>query len=172
MGLFDFVKNAGAALLGRDDEKEIEQKARAQAPDATAAAAAREKMRVAKMAAKLQNQLSTHDLKVENLDLVIKGDSVRVGGTVADQATREKVILTLGNNEGIASVDDQLEVTQKEPEATFYTVQRGDSLSKIAKAHYGNAMKYPVIFEANKPMLSDPDKIYPGQVLRIPPIDG
>lgn len=171
MGLFDFVKNAGAALLGRDDEKEIEQKARAEAPNATAAEAAREKMRVAKMGAKLQGQLSAHGLEVENLDLAITGDTVRVGGTVTDQATREKVVLTLGNNEGIAKVDDQLEVTQTEPEATFYTVVRGDTLGKIAKEHYGNAMKYPVIFEANKPMLSDPDKIYPGQVLRIPPLD-
>lgn len=57
-----------------------------------------------------------------------------------------------------------------EPEATLYTVQSGDSLSKIAKVHYGDAMKYPVIFKANQPMLKDPDKIYPGQVLRIPPL--
>ena len=46
--------------------------------------------------------------------------------------------------------------------------QTGDTLSKIAKEMYGDANKYPVIFEANKPMLKDPDKIYPGQVLRIP----
>ena len=69
---------------------------------------------------------------------------------------------------GVARVDDRLEVLQKEPEAQFYTVKSGDSLSKIAKVFYGNAMKYPVIFEANKPMLKSPDKIYPGQVLRIP----
>jgi len=62
-------------------------------------------------------------------------------------------------------------VETPEPEAKFYTVVSGDSLSKIAKEYYGNAMKYPVIFEANKPMLSHPDKIYPGQVLRIPPQD-
>ena len=53
--------------------------------------------------------------------------------------------------------------------STFYTVQKGDTLSKIAKDQYGNANKYQQIFEANKPMLKDPDKIYPGQVLRIPP---
>ncbi len=53
----------------------------------------------------------------------------------------------------------------------MYTVNPGDSLSKIAKAHYGNAMKYTVIFEANTPMLEDPNKIYPSQVLRIPPLD-
>ena len=46
----------------------------------------------------------------------------------------------------------------------------GDNLSKIAKKFYGDANKYPVIFEANKPMLKDPNKIYPGQNLRIPPL--
>lgn len=60
-------------------------------------------------------------------------------------------------------------VKKKEPEAKYYTVVKGDTLSKIAKQYYGDAMKYPVIFDANKPMLTDPDKIYPGQVLRIPP---
>ena len=49
-----------------------------------------------------------------------------------------------------------------------YTVEKGDTLSRIAKEMYGDAGKYPAIFEANKPMLKDPDKIYPGQVLRIP----
>ena len=57
-----------------------------------------------------------------------------------------------------------------EPEATLYTVQSGDSLSKIAKAHYGDASKYMIIFEANQPLLKDPNKIYPGQALRIPPV--
>ena len=85
-------------------------------------------------------------------------------------AFREKIVLILGNTAGIGGVDDQLTVEAPEPEATYYTVVSGDSLSKIAKAHYGDAMKYPVIFEANKPMLTDPDKIYPGQVLRIPPL--
>ena len=85
-----------------------------------------------------------------------------------DQATRERVILALGNVHGVARVDDRLEVVVPAPEAVLYTVQSGDSLSKIALAHYGDAMKYPVIFEANQPLLTDPDKIYPGQVLRIP----
>ncbi len=57
------------------------------------------------------------------------------------------------------------------PTSVFYTVQSGDTLSKIAKAHYGDANAYHAIFEANKPMLKHPDKIFPGQVLRIPPKD-
>ena len=44
----------------------------------------------------------------------------------------------------------------------------GDTLSKIAKQFYGEPNKYSAIFEANKPMLKDPDEIYPGQMLRIP----
>ncbi|MGB1219374.1 MAG: peptidoglycan-binding protein LysM, partial [Flavobacteriales bacterium] len=88
--------------------------------------------------------------------------------TAKTQEDKEKVILIVGNTAGIATVDDQMDVVEPKPEARFHTVERGDTLSKIAKEVYGNAMKYPVIFEANKPMLKHPDKIYPGQVLRIP----
>src|SRR5262249_2182580 len=80
----------------------------------------------------------------------------------------EKVVLAVGNVEGIARVEDRLEGSNPQPEARYYTVVKGDTLSKIARAQYGEANKYPQIFEANKPMLKDPDKIYPGQVLRIP----
>ena len=70
---------------------------------------------------------------------------------------------------GVAAVKDMMTVDQSAPEATYYTVVSGDNLSKISKANYGDPNKYMEIFEANKPMLSDPNKIYPGQVLRIPP---
>ena len=62
-------------------------------------------------------------------------------------------------------------VAPPEPEKQFYTVKKGDYLSKIAKEVYGNANKYNIIFEANKPMLKDPNLIYPGQVLVIPPLE-
>jgi nucleoid-associated protein YgaU len=110
-------------------------------------------------------------LPVEDLNIVIAEDKAFVFGTAADQATKEKIIVTVGNTEGIAEVEDKMEVPTPEPEARFYTVKKGDYLSKIAKEMYGDAMKYPVIFEANKPMLKDPNLIYPGQVLRIPNID-
>ena len=97
-----------------------------------------------------------------------KDGVVTVEGKVASQEEREKIVLILGNTQGVSQVDDRLEVEAPAPEARMYTVESGDSLSKIAKEVYGDAMKYPVIFEANKPMLKDPDKIYPGQVLRIP----
>ncbi len=60
---------------------------------------------------------------------------------------------------------------QEAAESLFYTVESGDTLWKIADDHYGDGSKYPVIFEANTPMLKNPDLIYPGQVLRIPPLD-
>ena len=108
-------------------------------------------------------------LKVQDLGVRADGDKVTLTGTVASQADREKIVLLVGNTEGTGSVDDQLKVEKPEPEGQYYEVKSGDSLSKIAKQFYGNANKYPVIFEANKPMLKDPDEIYPGQKLRIPP---
>jgi nucleoid-associated protein YgaU len=108
-------------------------------------------------------------LEVEDLRVEVEKQLARVFGRTPSQEVREKVILAVGNTDGIAQVEDNLEVSSPEPEAVYYTVVSGDTLSKIAKNHYGDAMKYPVIFEANKPMLTDPDKIYPGQVLRIPP---
>ena len=161
MGIFDFVSNAGAKLFGKDKKPEI-------------TAIDTEKIkRVAEetKAAALTEQVKGFKFKIEDLVIDYKDNSAILYGKVPTQAEKEKIILTVGNVNGVARVDDRMEVLQKEPEAQFYTVQPGDSLSKIAKKFYGNAMKYPVIFEANKPMLTNPDRIYPGQVLRIPPVD-
>jgi nucleoid-associated protein YgaU len=116
----------------------------------------------------LAQEVNGLGIEVENLDVQYNEGVAVVKGTVDSQADKEKIILALGNVDGVVQVDDLLDVNNPEPEATFYTVQPGDSLSKISKRHYGDAMKYMVIFEANKPMLTSPDKIYPGQVLRIP----
>ncbi len=164
MGLFTFIKDAGAKIFCGKTSRE--KKADEDAKDAAIEAA---EDREAEQ--QLRATLMHLDLEVENLGITINDDMARVTGKVASQEVREKVILVIGNSAGIATVDDDLEVEIPAPEAIFHTVERGDTLSKIAKKVYGNAMKYPVIFEANKPMLSDPDKIYPGQVLRIPNLD-
>ena len=117
----------------------------------------------------LEKLLGELSLQVEHLKIDVTGDTAVVHGMVDDQAERERVVLALGNVIGIAHVDDRLETKKKEPESQMYTVVAGDSLSKIAKQFYGNANDYMRIFEANKPMLTHPDKIYPGQNLRIPP---
>jgi nucleoid-associated protein YgaU len=162
MGLFTFIKNAGAKIFG--SKKNTREKAAV----VTAEKEREEELENAKAAQKLETTIHDLNLKVENLKIHIEDDMATISGKAYDQSTREKIILVVGNVEGIAQVDDNMEVENKEPEAVFHTVERGDTLSKIAKEHYGSANKYPEIFEANKPMLTDPDKIYPGQVLRIP----
>jgi len=161
MGIFSFIKNAGAKVFGIGKT------------DAEEAAEALEAKRKAEAtaAAHMEQTVKDLQLQVENLEIYIEGDAARVRGAAYDQATKEKVVLVVGNSNGIATVNDQMTVENVEPEAQFHTVVSGDTLGKIAKKFYGNAMKYPVIFEANKPMLKDPDLIYPGQVLRIPAID-
>jgi len=123
--------------------------------------------------ANASEQLKEHVAKVglgnPNVQTTVDGDKVTVTGEVATQEEKEKILLALGNIAGVASVDDQITVTGPVAQAArFVTVKKGDTLSAIAKAEYGDANKYNAIFEANKPMLSHPDKIYPGQKLRIP----
>jgi nucleoid-associated protein YgaU len=153
MGLIDFVKSVGRKLGG-------ESTAQAQSPQSSDAP----EQKAAALTALIQQM----GLQVTDLGVRVDGDQVTLTGKAASQAEREKVALLVGNVEGIGRVDDQLQTAQPEPEATFYTVKSGDTLSKIAREHYGNANQYPKIFEANKPLLKDPDEIYPGQVLRIP----
>lgn len=119
----------------------------------------------------IKDRISGHKTQVEKLEVEEAGEKVILSGTAKTQAEAEKAIIAAGNTPGVAEVESNIVVETPAPEAVFYTVVSGDSLSKIAKAQYGDAMKYPAIFEANKPMLSDPDKIYPGQTLRIPPLD-
>ncbi len=177
MGLFDFVKNAGAKIFGKDKDDGKLDAGRG-----------------------LSGHLRDNGIDPTKMKFTFDGDTVIVEGTVPDQETREKAILIVGNVEGVGRVDDRLRIGSVATSAPTgaptplagapggsqtvarasaeestgwssrtYTVEKGDTLSAIAKKMYGNANKYPQIFEANKPMLKDPDEIYPGQVLRIPP---
>ncbi len=157
MGIFNFFKKSGKKVIKTPVES-------APSPEVLEA---NKQAQIDQLMASLRMM----SFDVSDVDIDLEGDQITVTGSTSSQEVREKIILALGNIEGIACVDDQLNIPEPEPEATFYEVQSGDSLSKIAKQFYGDAMKYPVIFEANKPMLQDPDKIYPGQMLRIPPLD-
>lgn len=169
MGIFDFIKSAGKKLgIGGDDD----------APEAEA----------------VKKELDSHSLGTDKVDVKVDGDKIVLSGVVEDQSIFEKAIVAVGNTLGISKVEaselkvvipdsglslgsaDMTELVKastpaKEPK--FHTVKKGDNLWKVAEAAYGKGKgsKYTVIFEANKPMLSDPDKIYPGQVLRIPDIE-
>ncbi|NNA67318.1 peptidoglycan-binding protein LysM [Pseudomonas gessardii] len=123
--------------------------------------------------ANASEQLKDHVAKVglgnPNVQTTVDGDKVTVTGEVASQEEKEKILLALGNIAGVATVDDQITVAGPVVVASrFVVVKSGDTLSAISKTVYGDANKYNKIFEANKPMLSHPDKIYPGQTLRIP----
>ncbi|MCV9919554.1 peptidoglycan-binding protein LysM [Pseudomonas sp. BT-42-2] len=123
--------------------------------------------------ANADEQLKEHVSKVglgnPNITATVEGDKIILKGEVASQEEKEKIILAAGNISGVASVDDQITVTGPIAQAAkFVTVEKGDTLSAISKRVYGDPNKYQKIFEANKPLLSHPDKIYPGQVLRIP----
>jgi nucleoid-associated protein YgaU len=153
MGIFDFIKGAGEKVGVKDKE--------AQETEASQEAV---------MSGKLRRHLQSLGLQIESVNVAFDDGVATIKGKAVSQAEREKAILALGNTQGVSRVVDNMTVGAPAPEAKFYTVVKGDTLSKIAKAQYGDAMKYPAIFEANKPMLSDPNKIYPGQVLRIPPL--
>lgn len=176
MGLISFVKDAGrkVGLFGGRAAAEAEE-AKAAAAKALAAvqASAEAAQRVA-----LERSAVIADVKaailsyvpVQNLAVTFDGQTVGLSGTAQAQADREKAVLVAGNTEGVAQVDDRLEVVVPEPPAVYHTVVKGDTLSEIARRYYGVLRMYDVIFEANTPMLKHPDEIYPGQVLRIPPV--
>ncbi len=168
MGLISFIKEAGEKLFSRAEAQE----APAAAPAAAPAPSPQQVGQLGDAAGKaIANYVRSQGLQVDNLAVAFNPNNgtVTVSGKVADQATREKVVLCCGNVANVTSVNDQLTVETSEPESQWYTVASGDNLSKISKQFYGDANKYQRIFEANQPMLSSPDKIYPGQVLRIPP---
>ncbi len=140
MGLFDFVKNAGKALFGSDE---------------------------ANAAEAIAKEVGDPSL-ADKLDVEIDGENVKISGDVPSQEMREKIIVAAGNVKGISKVEENLTTNGTDAEGAFHTVEKGDTLWAISEKAYGDGTKFRTIFEANTPMLSDPDKIYPGQKLRIP----
>ncbi|WP_332769799.1 peptidoglycan-binding protein LysM [Phenylobacterium sp.] len=157
MSLFDFAREAGETLREKLSGK----------PDVDAR--------------ELAKALQENGVTLKDGRITVADETVTVTGEANNQQERELAVLVLGNTKGVARVDDQITLAAQPAaaatttagaappaQATFYTVKSGDTLSKIAQAHYGDANRYGEIFDANRPMLKDPDKIYPGQALRIP----
>ena len=154
MGLISFIKTAGEKIFGKSEEKKEQEKA-----------------------ALIAAHIKKFGFDTSDIQVTVDDEKVILKGTIDTIENKNKIIVTAGNIEGISSVEDRIMVRNPpvvappQPEKQFYTVKKGDYLSKIAKEVYGNANKYNIIFEANKPMLKDPDLIYPGQVLVIPPLE-
>jgi nucleoid-associated protein YgaU len=126
-------------------------------------------------ATKLKDMIASEPtMPIENLDVSFKDGVVTLCGDCDSAATRQKAILMAGNVKGVREIvadDLKAPAAQKkeEEEVKYYVIRKGDTLSKIAKEFYGNAMEYPKIFEANREVIKDADLIYPGQKIRIPP---
>jgi nucleoid-associated protein YgaU len=164
MGLFAFIKNAGEKLFGKGE---------AQAAAAAVAADPTPVNLEALSAAAGQavvDYVHTMNLDADALSVAFDATSgqATVSGVARSQNDMEKIVLCCGNVAGVESVVNNMTVDEPADESEFYTVVSGDTLSKISKEFYDTPNKYQAIFEANQPMLSHPDKIYPGQVLRIP----
>jgi len=168
VALIDFIRDAGEKLFHTGSASSTQQ-------HASTAEAGRPTSDTAKAADAAAGDAILAYIKSQKLDataLTVTYDSgtgtATVYGVAPDQATREKIILCAGNVSSVSHVDDRMSVEQSGPAAKFYTVKSGDTLSKISKESYGDSNQYTKIFEANRPMLKSPDKIYPGQTLRIP----
>jgi LysM repeat protein len=150
MGLFKFIKDAGAKLLGKGEAK-------AATPE------------------DLKKEVQSHGFDGTKLNLDVQGDKVKLSGQAMTQEEAEKIILAIGNTVGVAEVDTSgLKVQAPAAESKMYTVKKGDTLWKIAEMHYGKGQgaKYTEIVKANTPPVRDPDLIQPGWVLRIPALEG
>jgi len=141
MGLFDFARGMGKKLFDNDDD----------AP------------------ARIKEALAADNPGIDNLDVTYADGKVVLTGEAASAEAMEKAVLIAGNVEGVSDVDaSAVDSPAPAADVMYYTVESGDSLSKIAKRFLGDAMAYPAIFEANREVIKDADLIYPGQKIRIP----
>jgi nucleoid-associated protein YgaU len=141
MGLFDFIGNIGDKIFGSEDEA----------------------------ADKIKESIETNNPGVQDLGVTYNDGVVELSGTADSAEAMEKAVLMAGNVQGVTEVKaDAIAAPPQQAKVEYYVIQKGDSLSAIAKRYYGNAQDYPRIFDANREVIKDPDLIYPGQKIRIP----
>ncbi|MCW8848529.1 MAG: peptidoglycan-binding protein LysM [Melioribacteraceae bacterium] len=142
MGLFDFAKDMGKKIFGKDDDP----------------------------AEKIKESIAADNPGITDLGVAYDYGNVDLSGKAESAEAVEKAVLMAGNVNGVTDVKiDNMQAPAPAPEVEYYTIVSGDSLSKIARKYYGNAMDYPKLFEANREVIKDADLIYPGQKIRIPP---
>ena len=142
MGLYDFAKDMGKKLFGKDDDP----------------------------AAKIQESIEANNPGITDLGVAYNDGNVNLSGKADSAEAVEKAVLLAGNVKGVTDVKiNNMDAPAPALEVFYYTIVSGDSLSKIAKKLYGNAMDYPKLFLANREVIKDADLIYPGQKIRVPP---
>lgn len=143
MGLFDFVGDIGKKLFSKEE-------------DASKA---------------VTEHIAEDNPGVENLSVTVENGVANIQGVAESAAALEKAVLMAGNVQGITSVTTNATISNGEnlsSDEAFYVIQKGDTLWKIAEKTYGNGAKYTAIVEANKEVIKDADKIFPGQKIRLP----
>jgi len=158
MSLFGFVKDIGRRLFNKDEEA----------------------------ADKIKEHILAHNPGVEDLKVTYENGIVGLAGRCTNKEAFQKCVLMAGNVQGVADVyatglvpyvdpaaqaakAAAAEAAKAEPEEQYYVIEKGDTLWAIAKKFLGSGNRYPEIFEANREVIIDPDKIFPGQKIRIPP---
>ena len=141
MGLFDFVRNVGNKLFNRDDEA----------------------------AEKIREHIEADNPGIQDIQVAFDDGVVSISGAAQSPEAMEKAVLMAGNIKGVREVKAEgVKVPQSDVKVEYYVIQSGDTLSALAKRYYGNAKEYPKIFDANREVIKDPDKIFVGQKIRIP----
>jgi nucleoid-associated protein YgaU len=141
MGLFDFFKDMGEKIFGSEDEA----------------------------AEKIKENIEAANPGIQDLNVAYHDGVVELTGTADSAEAMEKAVLMAGNVKGVSEVKaDGVSAPPQQAPVEYYIIQKGDSLSAIAKRYYGNANDYPRIFDANREVIKNPDLIYPGQKIRIP----
>ena len=143
MGLFDFAKDIGAKIFGDKEPPESQ-------------------------ADKIKNHIETDNPGITDLQVAVNEGVVSLGGEAKSGEALEKAVLLAGNVKGVEKVMAVTVKAADEPEVEYYEIKSGDTLSAIARKYYGDAKQYPRLFEANREVIKDPDKIYPGQKIRVP----
>jgi nucleoid-associated protein YgaU len=141
MGLFDFAKSIGHKLFDKDSEAEE----------------------------KIREHIEQDNPGIKDLKVAYNDGVVSLSGSAKDAAAMEKAVLMAGNVNGVAEVKaEEVKAPQPAEKVEYYVIEKGDTLSAIAKKYYGKASEYPRIFAANREVIKDPDLIFPGQKIRIP----
>ena len=141
MGLFDFFKDMGEKIFGSEDEA----------------------------AEKIKENIEASNPGIQDLNVAYHDGVVELTGTADNAEAMEKAVLMAGNVKGVSEVKaDGVSAPPQPAQVEYYIIQKGDSLSAIAKRYYGNAKDYPRIFDANREVIKNADLIYPGQKIRIP----